>query len=300
MTARTATVGSSSVLSRGRLVAYFELTKPRVVAMVLVTTLAGYYLAAPGSLDLTLAFNLLVGTALAAAGTLALNQYSERATDAMMLRTRHRPLPDGRLRPGEALGFGLLTTGAGLSYLALSTNWACTATTASITLIYLLAYTPLKRVTWACDIVGAIPGALPPVAGWVAVRGTVTAPALVLFAMMFLWQLPHTFAVARLYREDYRRAGIKLLPEDARWGNPSDIVVIAATSALTAVGIAPTLTGSAGLAYLSVAILLGLALLACGIAMVRAPEQPHRARRLLFASLVYLPVVLLMMVVDRI
>jgi protoheme IX farnesyltransferase len=117
---------------------------------------------------------------------------------------------------------------------------------------------------------------------------------------MFLWQLPHTFAVARLYREDYRRAGIKLLPEDARWGNPSDIVVIAATSALIAVGIAPTLMGSAGLAYLSVAILLGLALLACGIAMVRAPEQPHRARRLLFASLVYLPVVLLLMVVDRI
>jgi len=300
MTARTAAVGSLSVLSRGRLFAYFELTKPRVVAMVLVTTLAGYYLAAPGSLDLSLVFNLLVGTALAAAGTLALNQYSERATDAMMLRTRHRPLPDGRLRPVQALVFGLITTGAGLSYLALSTNWVCTAITASITLIYLLAYTPLKRVTWACDIVGAIPGALPPVAGWVAARGTISAQSLVMFAMMFLWQLPHTFAVARLYHEDYRRAAIKLLPEDGRWGNPSDIVVIAASCALIAVGIAPTLMGSAGLLYLGVAALLGLILLACGVAMVRAPKQPQRARRLLFASLIYLPVVLLIMVVDRI
>ena len=300
MTARTATVGSPSVLSRGRPFAYFELTKPRVVAMVLVTTLAGYYLSAPGGVELSLAFNLLVGTALAAAGTLALNQYSERATDAMMLRTQHRPLPAGRLRPGEALVFGLVTTGAGLSYLALSTNWACAALTASIAVIYLLAYTPLKRVTWACDIVGAIPGALPPVAGWVAARGTLSAPPLVMFAMMFLWQLPHTFAVARLYREDYRRAAIKLLPEDGRWGNPSDIVVIAASCALIAVGIAPTLMGSAGLVYLAVAVLLGLVLLACGIAMVRAPEQPQRARRLLFASLVYLPAVLLMMVVNRI
>ena len=300
MTARTATVGSPSVVSRGRPLAYFELTKPRVVAMVLVTTLAGYYLAAAGGLDLGLAFNLLMGTALAAAGTLALNQYFERATDAMMLRTRHRPLPDGRLRPGEALVFGLVTTAAGLSYLALSTNWACTGITASIAVIYLLAYTPLKRVTWACDIVGAIPGALPPVAGWVAARGTVTGQPLVMFAMMFLWQLPHTFAVARLYREDYRRAAIKLLPEDGRWGNPSDIVVIAASCALIAVGIAPTLMGSAGLLYLAVAVLLGLVLLACGIAMVRAPKQPQRARRLLFASLVYLPVVLLTMVVDRI
>lgn len=300
MTARTAAVGSPSVLSRGRLFAYFELTKPRVVAMVLVTTLAGYYLAAPGGLDLSLVFNLLVGTALAAAGTLALNQYAERATDAMMLRTQHRPLPDGRLRPSEALVFGLITTGAGLSYLALTTNWACAGITASIALIYLLAYTPLKRVTWACDIVGAIPGALPPVAGWVAARGTVNAQPLVMFVMMFLWQLPHTFAVARLYHEDYRRAAIKLLPEDGRWGNPSDIVVIAASCALIAVGIAPTLMGSAGLLYLAVAALLGLVLLAYGIAMVRAPKQPQRARRLLFASLIYLPVVLLMMVVNRI
>jgi len=300
MTAKAATVDSHPVAAGGRLSAYFELTKPRVVAMVLVTTLAGFYLASPGGLDLLVAINLLVGTALAAAGTLALNQYMERDTDAMMLRTQHRPLPDHRLRPVEALAFGAIATAAGLAWLALATNRVCTGVTAAITVIYLLAYTPLKRVTWACDIVGAIPGALPPVAGWAAVRGTIAAQPLVMFAIMFLWQLPHTFAVARLYRDDYRRAGIKLLPEDTRWGNPSDIVVIVASIALIAVGVAPTLMGVAGVPYMAVAAALGLGMLAYGIAMVRAPEQPKPARRLLFASLVYLPIVLLMMVVDKV
>ena len=299
MTARAATVDTTSIAPRGRLSAYFELTKARVVTMVLVTTLAGFYLAAPGGLDLALAINLIIGTALAAAGTLALNQYMERETDAMMLRTQHRPLPDHRLRPVEALVFGLVATVVGLVYLAIATNWLCTAVTASITVIYLLAYTPLKRVTWACDIVGAIPGALPPVAGWAAVRGNVAAQPLVMFAIMFLWQLPHTFAVARLYRDDYTRAGIKLLPDDTRWGNPSDVVVVVASIALIAVGVAPSLMGVAGVLYLIVAAVLGVGMLAFGIAMVRAPERPQPARRLLFASLVYLPIVLLMMVVDK-
>ena len=300
MTVRAATAGHATVASRGGIQAYFELTKPRVVSMVLVTTLAGFYLASPGGLDLLVAINLLIGTALAAAGTLALNQYMERDTDAMMLRTQHRPLPDHRLRPVEALAFGVIATAAGLAWLALATNWLCTGVTAAITVIYLLAYTPLKRVTWACDIVGAIPGALPPVAGWAAVRGTIAVQPLVMFAIMFLWQLPHTFAVARLYRDDYRRAGIKLLPEDTRWGNPSDVVVIAASIALIGVGIAPTLMGVAGVPYMAVAAVLGLAMLAYGIAMVRAPGRPQPARRLLFASLVYLPIVLLMMVVDKV
>jgi len=300
MSARAATAGHTTVASRGGIPAYFELTKPRVVAMVLLTTLAGFYLASPGGLDLVVAINLLIGTALAAAGTLALNQYMERDTDAMMLRTQHRPLPDHRLRPVEALVFGFVATVVGLVWLALATNWLCTGVTVAITVIYLFAYTPLKRVTWACDIVGAIPGALPPVAGWAAVRGTIAAQPLVMFAIMFLWQLPHTFAVARLYRDDYRRAGIKLLPEDARWGNPSDIVVIVASIALVCVSIAPTLVGVAGVPYLAVAAVLGIGMLSYGIAMVRSPGQPQPARRLLFASLVYLPIVLLMMVVDKV
>ncbi len=300
MNAKAALADSQSSAVRGRLADYLELTKPRVVLMVLVTTLAGFYLGGIGGFEFLTAFNLLVGTAMAAAGTLALNQYVERDVDALMRRTRHRPLPDGRMRPSQALVFAVAITAAGFAYLALTTNWMCTAVTAAITVIYLLAYTPLKRVSWACDIVGAIPGALPPVAGWVAARASIDALPIVMFAIMFLWQLPHTFAVARLYREDYTRAGIHLLPPDTRWGNPSDLVAIAASIGLVAVSVAPSLMGLEGTPYLAAAAVLGAGMLGFAIAMVRAPRHAPAARRLLFASLVYLPVVLLMMVVDRI
>jgi protoheme IX farnesyltransferase len=300
LNAKVALADSESSSARGRLADYLALTKPRVVLMVLVTTLAGFYLGVIGGFEFRLAFNLMLGTALAAAGTLALNQYVERDVDALMRRTRHRPLPDGRMRPIEALIFGAAITAAGFAYLAVTTNWLCTGVTAAITVIYLLAYTPLKRVSWLCDIVGAIPGALPPVAGWAAARGSLDALPVVMFSIMFLWQLPHTFAVARLYREDYTRAGIHLLPSDTRWGNPSDLVVISASIGLIAVSIAPALMGFEGTPYLAAAAMLGAGMLAFAIAMVRAPGRAQAARRLLFASLVYLPVVLLMMVVDRI
>jgi heme o synthase len=300
LNAKAALAESQSSAVRGRLADYLELTKPRVVLMVLVTTLAGFYLGTTGGFEFRTAFNLLLGTAMAAAGTLALNQYVERDVDALMRRTRHRPLPDGRMRPVQALVFGIALTATGFAYLAMTTNWMCTAVTAAITVIYLLAYTPLKRVSWACDIVGAIPGALPPVAGWVAARASIDAMPIVMFAIMFLWQLPHTFAVARLYREDYTRAGIHLLPPDTRWGNPSDLVAICASIALVAVSIAPSLIGLEGAPYLAAAAVLGAGMLGFAIAMVRAPGRAQAARRLLFASLVYLPVVLLMMVIDRI
>jgi len=297
--AKAAAFASATTASHGRLYDYYELSKPRVVAMVLVTTLAGFYLGAAGQFHFMLAFNLLIGTALSAAGTLALNQYMERETDALMLRTQHRPLPDGRMRPAEALTFGLATLVAGLVYLAVAANALSAGVTATIAVVYLLGYTPLKRVTWMCDVVGAIPGALPPVAGWAAARGSLAAEPLVMFAIMFLWQLPHTFAVARLYREDYARAGIKLLPDDARWGNPSDLVVILAGLALIGVGTIPTFMGFAGVPYLVVAALLGLGMMLFAIAMIRDPDRPQPARRLLMASLLYLPIVLLMMVIDK-
>ena len=214
MNAKVAIGESAITLPRGRVSDYFELTKPRVVLMVLVTTLAGFYLGGRAGFDITLALNLLAGTALAAGGTLALNEYVERDTDAMMDRTRNRPLPDMRMRPAEALTFGVLATVAGFVYLTLATNLLCAAVTAAITIVYLGVYTPLKRYTWMCNIVGAIPGALPPVAGWAAARGALSWEPIVLFAIMFLWQLPHTMAVARLYRIDYERAGIHLLPAD--------------------------------------------------------------------------------------
>lgn len=301
MSAKVAMAESALTLPRGRVSDYYELTKPRVVLMVLVTTLAGFYLGGRTGFDLTLALNLLAGTALAAGGTLALNQYVERDIDAIMERTRRRPLPDLRMRPAEALIFGVIATVGGLIYLLLATNLLCAAVTVAITIVYLGVYTPLKRYTWLCNIIGAIPGALPPVAGWAAARGNLGWEPIILFAIMFLWQLPHTMAVARLYRTDYERAGIHLLPQNnARGGNASNPIVIAGSLGLIAVGIIPTMLGFAGISYMVIASALGVWMLAFGIAMVRAPGNSKAARRLLLASLVYLPIVLLVLVLDRV
>ncbi len=287
-------------IARGGIAEFYELTKPRIVLMVLVTTLAGFYLGTRVSFDLALAFNLMIGTALAAGGTLALNQYVERDTDAMMQRTRHRPLPSGRMRPPEALAFGVTATAAGIIYLATTANLVCAAVTASVTIVYLLAYTPMKRVSWMCNIVGAIPGALPPVAGWAAARGSLTLEPSFLFGLMFLWQLPHTFAVGRLYRADYKRAGIHLLPDNtARGFNPSDPVVIAAALGLVALGVIPTMVGLTGLVYAAIAVVLGAAMLLLAVLMMRRSGGLAAARRVLLFSLIYLPVVLLAMVLDR-
>src|SRR2546426_4546802 len=188
------------------------LTKPRVVVMVVVTTLVGYDVGLTGSPDYLRMIHLLIGTLLAAGGTLTLNQYSERDVDARMDRTRGRPLPGGRLQPLEALVFGVALTMLGTAYLAALVGVVAALLTAATAVLYLFAYTPLKRRTALCTLVGAVPGALPPVVGWAAARGDVTAGAWVLFGILFLWQLPHTLSIARLYREDYARAGVRLLP----------------------------------------------------------------------------------------
>ena len=172
MNARPAIIETRLDAARTRAAEYLELTKPRVTAMVLITTLAGYYLGAASAFESIVALNLLIGTALASGGTLALNQYIERDTDAMMDRTRHRPIPERRIVASDAFWFGTIATVAGLGYLLVTVNWLSAAMTAAIAITYLLAYTPLKRVSWSCNIVGAIPGALPPVAGWAAARGT--------------------------------------------------------------------------------------------------------------------------------
>ena len=301
MSAKAAIAESAITLPRGRVSDYFELTKPRVVLMVLVTTLAGFYLGGRSGFDITLALNLLAGTALAAGGTLALNQYVERDIDAMMDRTRHRPLPDMRMRPAEALVFGV-DRDCGRPRLPVARDEpALRRCHRRDHDLYLGAYTPLKRHTWMCNVIGAIPGALPPVAGWAAARGGLSWEPMVLFAIMFLWQLPHTFAVARLYRTDYARAGIHLLPQDnARGGNASNPIVIAGSLGLIAVGIIPTMLGFAGISYMVIASALGVWMLVFGVAMVRSPGNSKAARRLLLASLVYLPIVLLVLVLDRV
>ena len=211
MNQQVATLGLELPHTRPRVIYYVALVKPRVLTMILVATLTGLYLGSTGHFDLRLALDLVLGTAMAAGGTLSLNQYMERDLDARMERTRHRPLPAGNLHPAEALWFGIALAAAGFAYLYFAVNGPCAAVTGAITVTYLAIYTPLKRVSSLCTAVGAIPGALPPVAGWAATRGSIGAPAWILFAVIYLWQLPHTLAIAQLYRDDYNRAGIHLL-----------------------------------------------------------------------------------------
>ena len=274
------------------------LTKPRVVLMVLVTTMVGFDLGSRGALDYVRLLHLLLGVALAAGGTLALNQYLERDVDARMLRTRTRPLPGGRLQPLEALGFGALVTGAGLGYLALAVGGLAALVTAATAVLYLCAYTPLKLRTPFCMIVGAVPGALPPVTGWVAARGDLTSGAWILFSILFLWQLPHTLAIARLYRDDYARAGVRVLPVVDPVGASTERQIVIGCLALLAVGLLPTVSGLAGGTYFVGALVLGLAFLACGTAQAVAPS-PAAARRVLFASLLYLPALLVLLALDK-
>jgi protoheme IX farnesyltransferase len=297
---QAATVETALSSAHGRAAAYFELTKPRVLLMVLITTLAGFYMGSGAGFDFLVALNALAGTAFAAGGTLALNQYFERDTDAMMDRTRNRPVPSGRLRPIEALIFGLVTTAGGCGYLWVAVNPLSAAVTATITVLYLGAYTPMKRVSWLCHAVGAVPGALPPVIGWAAARNGLAAEPFVLFGIMFLWQLPHSLSIARLYQKDYARAGIRLLPKDGAYGNPANTLMLAASIMLVLIGMLPTVMGFAGDVYLFVAIALGAAMLFFGIRLALRPATASAARRVMMASLVYLPAVLLVMVLDKV
>jgi protoheme IX farnesyltransferase len=265
----------------------------------LITAYVGYYLGSEAVPNYAILVHTLIGTALAAGGTLALNQYMERDTDAVMQRTQRRPLPDGRLQPREAFWFGLIIAAAGLGYLALTVNLLSACVTAFITVSYLLFYTPLKRRSSLCMLVGAVPGALPPVIGWVATRGSLDIDAWVLFAIMFLWQVPHTLAIARLYRDDYAKAGILFLPVIEPDDGSTHRQIISHCAALLAVSLLPTLLGIAGGIYFIVAFVSGAGFLASGIALALRSERVD-ARRLLFASLIYLPVLLLVMALDRV
>jgi protoheme IX farnesyltransferase len=282
MTPRVAS-WSGAVAAR-RLADYAELGKPRVVVMVLFTTFVGYYLGATGAPALGPLAHALFGTALAAAGTMALNQYLEREVDARMERTRRRPLPDGRVSAGEAFALGLCLVVGGVGYLAIAVNALAASVTAVIAVTYLALYTPLKRVTSFCSIVGAIPGALPPVAGWAAAQGRLGIEAWVLFAIMFLWQIPHTLAIGQVYRDDYARAGIRVLPVIDYHGGSTGRQAVLNTLALLAVGLLPTFVGLAGAWYFIAALLLGLGFLWSAITLARTHSVAD-ARRLLFARL---------------
>ncbi|TMA13420.1 MAG: protoheme IX farnesyltransferase [Deltaproteobacteria bacterium] len=278
---------------------FFELTKPRITLMVLVTTFVGFYLGSHSIPEYFRLIQTLLGTALAASGTLALNQFLERDADAAMERTRRRPLPEGRVQPTEALIFGVVLTVSGLLALWLTVNALSALVTAAIVASYLFIYTPLKQKTSLCSVVGAVPGALPPVIGWAAARGAIEAGAWALFAIMFLWQIPHTLAIARLYREDFARAGIRFLPVIEPDGRSTGRQILTNCLALLAVSLLPTLLQVAGYLYFLAAFLLGALFLGCGVGLAIA-QSSGAARRLLFVSLIYLPVLLAVMALDRI
>ena len=280
------------------LVDLVALTKPRVVVMVIVTTMVGYYAGLSGSADYARLVHLILGTLLAAGGTMALNQYWERDVDARMARTRTRPLPDGRLQPLEALIFGAAITIVGVFYLAAAVSPRAALVTAVTAVLYLFAYTPLKVRSALCTLVGAVPGALPPVTGWVAAREDLGVGAGVLFGILFLWQLPHTLAIARLYRDDYARAGVRVLPVVDADGASTERQMLTACAALLVVSLLPTLIGLAGAVYFLGALVLGAGLAIVGVHQAVAPSA-LRARRMLYASLLYLPALLALLALDK-
>jgi heme o synthase len=251
-----------------------------------------------GSADYLRAIHLLIGTLLAAGGTLALNQHWERELDARMDRTRARPLPAGRLQPLEALVFGAALTMLGIAYLAVLVGSLVALVTMATSILYLFAYTPLKPRTALCTLVGAVPGALPPVAGWAAAHGDLTLGAWVLFGILFLWQVPHTLAIARLYRDDYARAGVRVLPVIDPDGASTDRQIVLGSVALLSASLLPAAIGWTGPMYLAGALLLGLAFAAVGIAQALAPS-PRAARQVLLASLLYLPLLLGLLAFGR-
>jgi len=273
---------------------YLELSKSRIVFMVVITTAAGFLFAAP-KVDALLLLHTLIGTALVAAGTNALNQYVERGHDAKMHRTRSRPLPAGRITPRAALLFSWGISIAGTVYLGLAVNWL-TAFLGAFTLTsYIFVYTPLKRVSTICTIIGAIPGAVPPLMGWTAVTNELSLGGWIVFGILFLWQLPHFMAISWMYREDYARGGFAMLSVRDGDGTAVARQAIYYALALLAVSVTPFFAGLAGPAYLAGAVICGAAMLA---ASVRFFFDRTTARRLFMISNLYLLTVMLLLVVD--
>lgn len=297
-TARAAALRAQALPALAQAADYAELTKPRITLLVLVTTLVGFLLASRGELDLARLAHAVVATGLVAGGASALNQVLEREADARMRRTRHRPLPAGRLRPTDALAFGVDTAAIGIVWLYVAVNRA-SALVALLTLAsYVLVYTPLKRRTPWCTVVGAVPGALPPVIGWVAATGELGAGAAALFALLFFWQLPHFYAIGWLYRDDYRRAGFPIVPAVDRDGRSTARHILGASAGLAAVSFIPVVIGMTGTAYAAGAVAFGLVFVGLGIAFARSRAEAD-ARRLFVASLVALPAILALLVIDR-
>lgn len=271
-----------------RVTAYFELTKPRIASLLLIVAVVAFLIATRGAFHLRHLVDTILVVATLAAGIFALNQYLERETDALMRRTRDRPLPSGRLRPAEALVFGLGMTVFSVLYADLAVNILMALLAFLVAVGYLAVYTPLKARTHFHTALGALPGAAPPLMGWAAAVGHLDANAWILFGILFFWQFPHFLSIEMIYRDDYARAGIKVLPVVDHSGRLTAFQVVASLLLLLVVSLLPALTGLGGPIYLAGAAILGVLFLAAGIRAVVTRAGLH-ARYLLRSSIIYLP-----------
>ena len=278
---------------------YVTLAKPRLNLLVVATTLAGYYMAAPHGLGWALLLHTLIGTALVASGASAFNQLLEIEADGLMRRTRARPLPSGRIDPKRAKTFATVLSIVGLAQLAIAVNLLAAAVALATLLTYTAFYTPLKKRTSLATVVGGVPGALPPMIGWAAVRSNLSLEAWILFGIVFLWQMPHFLAIAWMYRDDYMRAGFPLLPIVEPDGGSTGRQAVMYAAALLPVSLAPTAAGMTGSVYLGGAAVMGIGFLALAarFAWLRTIVD---ARRLFFGSILYLPLLWILMVVNRV
>jgi protoheme IX farnesyltransferase len=283
---------------RARIGAFIELTKPGIVRMVLITGGAGFFMGSNGFLRFVPLLWTLLGMGLAAAGACALNEFVERERDRLMCRTASRPLPTGRLGTGESLLYGLALTAGGVAVLAWRSTLPATVLVAATVVLYVAVYTPLKRLHWTATLVGAVPGALPIVAGWAAAGAPLDARALALFGILYAWQMPHFFALAWMHRQDYRRGGFHMISERDATGHRTARHIVVWALALVATSTLPTVTGISGTPYAVTALLLGAAFLALALAALRAPSDA-RALRVFLASVTYLPVLLFVMVLEK-
>lgn len=292
------TIRTTEITLSNRASAYVALTKPDVSLLVVMTTAAGYYMGERGPIGWLHMVHVVFGTTLIAAGTAALNHYVERELDARMRRTASRPLPSGQLEPKEALWFGVALAAAGAADLWYTGGMLASGLGVITCLGYLLAYTPLKKRTVWATFVGAFPGAIPPMIGWVAATGKLETGAWLLFAILFLWQFPHFYAIAWMYREDYARAGIRMLPVVDRSGARTYRQILLAASVLVAVSLLPAVVGLAGVRYFFGALVVSTALVQVCI-WAAAAKTNVRAKWLMHATVLHIPLLLGLMVYDK-
>ncbi|REJ78417.1 MAG: protoheme IX farnesyltransferase [Acidobacteria bacterium] len=299
MDTATAGIGNSGAISaKARMSSYFELTKPRIAFMLVLTSAAGFYLGTNGAFNWLLFLNAMAAITLLAFGVATLNQYIERAIDGLMDRTAGRPLPAKKISPVEALVFGSVLCVAAELYLLFAVNALTAILGLSVIVGYVFVYTPLKTRTTLSTAIGAIPGAMPPLMGWTAAANEITLGAWILFVLLYLWQFPHFLAIAWLYREEYSKAGIKMLPAVERSGRVTVTQIVIFTLLMLPISIGPFFVGVSGWIFLAGASLLGVWFLWASLKMARQPDKKS-ARRLLLTSVLYLPLMFALMVFNH-